>query len=155
MNPKHLTLLPVIIGWLASCSSWSDRAATVQEVGPRGWSEQQPVVVSYENTDSLERKKLSVLIRFRKDFSYDRLDFVVETFTPDSLVWRDTLSLPAGAGSGLIETTSLTYVDAKTPYRSNSVLGRTGEYRFRFTPLMPEEPLHEVVGVGIEVAGEP
>lgn len=117
---------------------------------PVRWSKLDPVEVAYENTDTLALKKMDVLVRFRNDFAFDRLDFVLETQSPDSLYWQDTVSvfctLPA-----LTEVSSLTYTDVKTVYRSHSRLSRTGVYRFRFTPLMPETYLKGIAGVGIEV----
>ena len=108
------------------------------------------VDVWYENSDTLGGRTLEVLVRFRNDFACDRLDFVLETLTPDSLVWRDTLSVPFGRNER-IETASLTYTDVRTPYRDRSELSRPGRYRFRFTPAETALCTDEVIGVGLVI----
>jgi hypothetical protein len=119
--------------------------AVVAEPGPEGW----PVEMVWENNDTLSRRTLSVLVRLRSDFRSDRLDLIVETLTPDSLHWRDTVTVRPSVP----EAYSLTYMDIKTPYRSDVIFKRAGDYRFRFTPLRLGT-LKKVVGVGIKVAGE-
>ncbi len=127
------------------CSRVPEREAVVREI-PRGrWETRQPINVVYENADTLSRRDLAVLVRFRSDFTGERFDFVLETLTPDRRLWSDTLSvLPAS-----VETVSLSYLDTRTVYRPFAVLDRPGEYRFTFMPLTPVE---HVIGVGIEIS---
>lgn len=137
-----------------ACIFETDRLSIVQEIGPGGWSQDRPAAAMFYNSDSLSYRTLSVLIRFRNDFSYDRLDVAVETRTPDQTVWRDTISVSLRPEFGGIETSSLTYTDVKTPYRTRVVLERSGKYSFRFTPMMPQASLEGVTGVGIEISNE-
>ncbi len=132
---------------VVGCGRDSGREIVIREVPPGGWNARQPVAVAYENADTLSQRNLAVLVRFRSDFAYDRLDFVLETATPDSLLLRDTLSVRPDPA----EAASLSYIDARMAYRSRSLLGRTGEYRFTFTPLRPVEA---VIGVGVEISRE-
>ena len=139
----YLAVTLLVVG----CGRDSGREIVIREVPPGRWSARQPVAVVYTNADTLSHRSLAVLVRFRSDFRYDRLDFVLETATPDSLLVRDTLSIrpdPAQAAS-------LSYIDTKTAYRSQSLLRRAGEYRFTFIPLRPVEA---VIGVGIEIRRE-
>ncbi len=127
------------------CSDLPERGAVVREI-PRGtWEARQPINVVYENTDTLSRRELAVLVRFRSDFAGDRFDFVLETLTPDRQLTRDTLSVRPDRA----ETVSLSYLDTRTVYRSFALLDRPGEYRFTFMPLAPIE---HVIGVGIEIS---
>ena len=137
----------VAVGLMCGCAGMPGESL-VQEVAPE-WSPALPVDVFYENTDTLGERAIGVLVRFRNDFSCDRLDVVLETLTPDSLVWRDTVSVSFGGGG--VETASLTYTDVKTPYRSRSRFGRPGTYRFRFTPANPGSCTEGVIGVGVEI----
>jgi gliding motility-associated lipoprotein GldH len=151
MKSKPVPLLAAI-AWLAgamvSCTESAVGDIRVTEVAPGDWGPQTPAEVVYDNVDTLRHRNLSVLIRLRNDFPYDRLDFVVETLTPDSLLWRDTLSLRPEP----VEAASLTYTDVKTAYRSGTILEHAGAYRFRFTPSMPETTVKEVIGVGVVVS---
>ena len=150
MKGKHLFALVGVIGLLYSCSVGIPPRILVTEVTPGKWGEWAPADVWYENTDTLGRKKLDILVRFRNDFACDRFDVVLETLTPDSLVWRDTLSVPFEKKE-FIEAVSLTYTDVKTPYRNPAQLLRPGPYRFRFTPAPAALCVGEVIGVGIEI----
>ncbi|MDR0955075.1 MAG: gliding motility lipoprotein GldH [Rikenellaceae bacterium] len=150
---KAFFLVAALALGLTSCSwSWSwNRHQIVQDVTPGSWSAAQPAIVLYENRDTVFEQSLTALVRFRNDFDFDRLDFVLETLTPDSLVWRDTLSVAYPPEAKEKKATSLTYTDAEVVYRTGVVLNRPGLYRFRFTPLMPETPVDAVIGVGIGI----
>lgn len=150
MKSKLLFIVWGAMAGMCSCSTEPSLEIRVAEITGEVWSNSSPADVLYENSDTLGLKTIQALIRFRNDFQYDRLDFVVETLTPDSLIWRDTLSVSYREGAP-VETTSLTYTDLKTDYRSQSRLGRTGTYRFRFIPAMPESYVENVIGAGIEI----
>ena len=150
MKSRLLFIVLGVIGLMCSCSTDPSREIRVTEITGEVWSNSSPADVFYENDDTLGLKTIHALIRFRNDFQYDRIDFVVETLTPDSLIWRDTLSV-SYRGESPIETVSLTYTDVKTDYRTQSRLERTGIYRFRFVPAMPESYVETVIGAGIEI----
>jgi hypothetical protein len=136
---------------LTSCSFEINNVWTIVEISPGSWSASHPATTIYHNSDTTKTKTLTALIRFRNDFDFDRLDFVVETLTPDSLTWRDTLSVAYPPEPPKKQAKSLTYTDAEVVYRTGVVLNRPGLYSFRFTPLMPETPVDAVIGVGIGV----
>lgn len=135
----------LILGLLAAgMFGCRDRGnARVADVGPGGW----PVEVVYENQDTTSLRTLSLLVRLRTDFGYDRLDLVVETVTPDNLHWTDTVVVVPGE----LEVVSFTYRDIKTPYRSAVVLDRPGAYRFRFDLLRPGAAREKIIGAGIVI----
>lgn len=99
----------------------------------------------YDNSDSLSKRDLSIVVRYGSGYVADSVNVRVLTISPDSMVVEEpfTLRIPRIKEIRPMEQTFL--------YRRNVVLGRKGEYRFRITP---DTLVEGISSVGIMV-GEP
>lgn len=99
----------------------------------------------YDNSDSLSKRDLSIVVRYGSGYVADSVNVRVLTISPDSMVVEEpfTLRIPRIKEVRPMEQTFL--------YRRNVVLGRKGEYRFRITP---DTIVEGISSVGIMV-GEP
>lgn len=99
----------------------------------------------YDNSDSLSKRDLSIVVRYGSGYVADSVNVRVLTISPDSMVVEEpfTLRIPRIKEVRPMEQTFL--------YRRNVVLGRKGEYRFRITP---DTLVEGISSVGIMV-GEP
>ena len=153
MSRRNAQTLCVILGFLlfAACAD-ENRQIVTGETAPAGWGAGTPVVLEYENSDTLRLRDFYLLVRRRNDFAFDRLNLTVMTTAPDGRHWTDTLSValtgPAYEGG---EAVSYLYTDYRTPYRTRTRLDQSGVYRFRLVPRMPDELLEGIVGVGLEI----
>jgi hypothetical protein len=99
----------------------------------------------YDNSDSLSKRDLSIVVRYGSGYVADSVNVRVLTISPDSMAVEEpfTLRIPRIKEVRPMEQTFL--------YRRNVVLGRKGEYRFRITP---DTLVEGISSVGIMV-GEP
>ncbi len=119
-------------------------------MNPLGWSASDPVSVYYPNKDTLSRRTLSLLFRHGSGYPYDRLTCIVTTTAPDGYRWRDTVAVVSYKGERLL---GLNY-DVEQVYRRDVLFDRQGDYRFSFTPLMPDTELLEVVALGVHIENQ-
>ncbi|MBR5133546.1 MAG: hypothetical protein IKV29_05520 [Alistipes sp.] len=101
---------------------------------------------TYENSDTLYRRNISINVRYDGDYVADSVPLKILTISPDSMVLEEdfTLHIPHLADMRPEEHTFV--------YRSNVLLKRSGEYRFRLTPL---EPIDGIASVGLIVDERP
>lgn len=154
MKNKRWLALCGFVGLLCSCSTEPSREILITDfpTGPPGTVSFAEVI--YVNTDSTAPKTMDILIRLLNESSGSgHFDFVIETVSPDSLVWRDTLTAPYIIRDAT-ETSSLTYTDIKLGYRSQTQFERMGAYRFRFSPAVPGSFDKKIIGIGIEVTSQ-
>lgn len=83
---------------------------------------------TYDNTDSLAKRDLSLVVRYGTGYVADSVSLRILTISPDSMVTEEpfTLRIPRIKEVRPEEQTFL--------YRRNVVLSRKGEYHFRLTP---------------------
>jgi len=142
---------------LVGCSDRSSWVVTA-ETDPAGWSVVSPVILEYDNRDTLRERDIHLLVRRRNDYGWDRLNLTVLTTAPDGSHHTDTLSVALGAETAVpttdaeaVETSSHLYTDYRVVYRRRARLDRAGIYRFRLVPLAPAPPVEGIIGVGIEI----
>ena len=101
---------------------------------------------SYENSDTLYRRNISINVRYNGDYVVDSVPLKILTISPDSLVLEEdfTLYIPRLADMRPKEQTFV--------YRSNVLLKRSGVYRFRLTP---QQPIEGIASVGLIVDERP
>jgi hypothetical protein len=100
----------------------------------------------YDNSDTLYRRNISFVVRYDGDYVSDSVPLKILTISPDSMVLEEdfTLHIPHLADMRPDEHTFI--------YRSNVLLKRSGEYRFR---VMPLEPIDGIASVGLIVGERP
>lgn len=154
-----LSILPAAL-LLSACSGGAPEVVT-GETDPAGWSAASPVILEYDNRDTLAPREIHLLVRRRNDYGWDRLNLLVLTTAPDGRSQSDTLSVAFGTAAvaaaptdrpaSTTEASSYLYTDYRIPYRRGARLDRAGIYRFRLVPLAPAPPVEGIVGVGLEV----
>lgn len=105
-----------------------------------------PEEFTYENSDTLYRRNISINVRYDGDYVADSVPLKILTISPDSMVLEEdfTLHIPHLADMRPEEHTFI--------YRSKVLLKRSGIYRFRLTPL---EPVEGIASVGLIVDERP
>lgn len=104
------------------------------DTDPGGWAVSEPAVVRFDNSDTVSARTIDLIVRYGRDFRYDRLSVAV----------HDGLSLGAAAagygGGDAADVSGEPHVrrDAVGAFRSDAVLSETGTYLFSFVPLMPD-----------------
>ena len=110
------------------------------DVSIDGWTE--PVTVSYKNVNPDALRDLNVTLHVNRRFKAQNITLEISTFTPDSLRYQESVTLPVKAQW---PNTKATTIDIALPYRRDVRFSHEGEY------TMILRPLQSVVGV--EAAG--
>ena len=134
-----LSLMAIVI----ACGGGSHSVEIHDNEGCVWWEAEE---FSYENSDTLYRRNISFVVRYDGDYVSDSVPLKILTISPDSMVLEEdfTLHIPHLADMRPDEHTFI--------YRSNVLLKRSGEYRFRVTPL---EPIDGIASVGLIVGERP
>ena len=108
-------------------------------VNPREWSE--PSIVLFENEDTIALRRLSVAVRYNRDFQPDTLALHINVSLPDAGQFSERVVLRLNqkrAQSPLAKSESVAY-------REHALLSQKGNYIFTISP--------EGVVCGIEAVG--
>ena len=136
----------VFLAVVAIATACNTTPRTVEVVDHEGsvWSSAEEIV--YDNQDSLCSRDIKIVVRYDRTYKADSIALRVLTVAPDSMVLEEdfTLHIPHLADMRPDEHTFI--------YRSNVLLKRSGEYRFRVTPL---EPIDGIASVGLIVGERP
>ena len=137
-----LTLVAIVI--FASCGGGGSRSIEMHDRYGSVWFDTEEFV--YDNSDTLYRRNISITVRYDGDYVSDSVPLKILTVSPDSMVYEEDfkLHIPHLADMRPDEHTFI--------YRSNVLLKRSGEYRFRITPL---EPIDGIASVGLIVDERP
>lgn len=137
-----LALVAVVV--LASCGGGGNYNIEMHDRYGSVWFDTEEFV--YDNSDTLYRRNISFVVRYDGDYVSDSVPLKILTISPDSMVLEEdfTLHIPHLADMRPDEHTFI--------YRSNVLLKRSGEYRFRITPL---EPIDGIASVGLIVGERP
>ena len=100
------------------------------DTDPGGWAVSEPAVVRFDNSDTVSARTIDLIVRYGRDFRYDRLSVAVTTVSPGEPHVRR---------------------DAVGAFRSDAVLSETGTYLFSFVPLMPDPLVKGVAAVGVDI----
>ncbi len=111
----------------------ADIGSTVTAVNPAGWESGQTYTLVYSNADTSSLRDISVLVRRESGRSRPDMRVRLETVTPDSARFADTLTLPPRSGYEAAGRYELSAV----PYLTGVRLNRIGDYTFRFTLVSP------------------
>lgn len=135
---KHIVAFVAIVLCMA-CSGGS-RSVQMHDTESVVWD--SPEEFTYENSDTLYRRNISITVRYNGDYVAESVPMKILTVSPDSMVLEEdfTLRIPQLADMRPEEHTFI--------YRSGVLLKRRGEYMFRLTPL---EPVEGIASVGIIV----
>ena len=136
-----LALVALVVS--VSCGG-SNRSIEMHDRYGSVWFDTEEFV--YDNSDTLYRRNISITVRYDGDYVSDSVPLKILTISPDSMVLEEdfTLHIPHLADMRPEEHTFV--------YRSNVLLKRSGEYRFRLTPL---EPIDGIASVGLIVDERP
>lgn len=131
--------LVVVAIVVASCQE-EGRKVEMHDMETSAWEAAEEFV--YDNSDSLAKRDISVVVRYGNGYVADSVALSILTISPDSMVVEEpfTLHIPRIRAVRPEEQTFL--------YRSNVVLSRKGEYRFRLTP---DTLVEGIASVGIIV----
>lgn len=131
--------LVVVAFVVASCQE-EGRKVDMHDMETNAWEAAEEFV--YDNSDSLAKRDISVVVRYGNGYVADSVALSILTISPDSMVVEEpfTLHIPRIRAVRPEEQTFL--------YRSNVVLSRKGEYRFRLTP---DTLVEGIASVGIIV----
>ena len=68
------------------------------DTDPGGWAVSEPAVVRFDNSDTVSARTIDLIVRYGRDFRYDRLSVAVTTVSPSeslmSAAMRSELSAP-------------------------------------------------------------
>lgn len=120
---------------MVSCGN-TGRTVEVKDFENSQWS--APEDFYYDNSDTLSRRDISLVVRYDKGYVADSVAMTILTISPDSLVFEEpfTLHIPR---LGNLRPEEQSFV-----YRSNVLLARSGRYLFRLTPLAPVEGIESI-----------
>lgn len=120
---------------MVSCGN-TGRTVEVKDFENSQWS--APEDFYYDNSDTLSRRDISLVVRYDKGYVADSVAMTILTVSPDSLVFEEpfTLHIPR---LGNLRPEEQSFV-----YRSNVLLARSGRYLFRLTPLAPVEGIESI-----------
>lgn len=114
--------------------------SAVCDVDPHGWS--VSAEISYTNSDTLTLRDAALFLRCNERLKEDTLTVRIATITPDSLRFEESLQLEIPRTRGAAALTR----EVVIPYRHHVRLARTGDYRFRITPVRTVRGI-EAVGI--------
>ena len=136
-----------LAAWAVLPSCLSPERAFVADTDPGGWAVSEPAVVRFDNSDTVSARTIDLIVRYGRDFRYDRLSVAVTTVSPSGRQRRDTavVMLPDVSGEPHVRR------DAVGAFRSDAVLSETGTYLFSFVPLMPDPLVKGVAAVGVDI----
>lgn len=112
------------------------------DVDAEAWS--TPAEIVLPNTDTLALRDIGLFLRCNDRFAEDTLTVRIQVLAPDSLRFDEpfTLFVPRA------RTPAARMRLANIPYRRRVLLGRTGDYRLRVTPM---RTVRGIEAVGVEI----
>lgn len=135
----------VAVSSFALCMSGCGQPAEkMADVDPLGWFPSEPAEIMFENTDTAGLRNISILFVSNDDFEQRGQSFRIKVTSPDGRYYIEDFDLrpdPDRIRRG-------GFSELVVPYRDNAVLGLTGRYVFKITPL---EELEGVAAVGIKI----
>lgn len=120
---------------MVSCGN-TGRTVEVKDFENSQWS--APEDFYYDNSDTLSRRDISLVVRYDKGYVADSVAMTILTISPDSLVFEEPFALHIPR-LGNLRPEEQSFV-----YRSNVLLARSGRYLFRLTPLAPVEGIESI-----------
>lgn len=134
------TSLAIIVAFVAACGGGSG-AVQMNDLEHSCWAEYEDFY--YDNTDSLSKRDISIVVRYSKDYVADSVAMSILCVSPDSLVSEEpfTIHIPHLAD---MRPEVQTF-----PYRRNVVLSTKGRYLFR---LRPNETIEGINSVGLSIS---
>lgn len=141
-GPKQL-LTAAAIAWAAwSCTGTGTRTvdSAMADVNPFGWNE--PALVSFENSDTLSLRDLSLALRCGAPIGEPTLGLTLEFTAPDSTRFTEHCSFPLHLQRKPVSAAATVVI----PYRRNVLLRKQGTYT---VGIKPDHNLRGVEAVGI------
>lgn len=139
---KYLTAISISL--LLSCIS--DGYIKIQDTKGGVWYVDDPMEFSFTPDDTLTSYNIDILARSSADYRLDGIRMAVETLSPDSLCWIDTVMLNIPPAQDVDP-----YRTGVQTYRSGVQFARNGMYMFRIRQLTGENPLKDIQGVGLVI----
>lgn len=138
----YLLLCATVLIYSCCTSVCTERVA---DVDPHGWHTDTPARVTVENTDTVAKCDISLLVRVDNTFVPQTLPVVIRTIMPDSVNFEETFNLPLAIPTTMKEN----YYEALIPYRTDVILDRTGKYTFEISTLV--DGVRGIWSVGITI----
>lgn len=134
-------IFAAIIAMMVMACGGSGRIVEMHNNEQNCWSEY--VDFYYDNTDSLSKRDISIVVRYGKSYFADSVAMSILCVSPDSLVSEEpfTIHIPHLAD---MRPEVQTF-----PYRHNVVLRTKGRYLFR---LRPESAIEGINSVGLSIS---
>lgn len=135
---------------LFSCSSVADFVEVHDMKGSR-WETGATEYFRYDNRDTLQRKDLSLILRYSDSYSYEGLHCRIEILAPGRKTWCDTLSLVLADTSGTFRGEHKVFLyNLEQPVIRKALFREQGGYLIMVRPLS-EVALEGVVSIGIAI----
>ncbi len=125
------------------CSCLSRHTELMTEVNPAGWHPGKPAVITYDNDDTLSRRTIDLLVRYRGN-KFGPLDLDITTLTPDTLTLTERVTI-----AGIAQDAGA-YQECEARYRTGVVLLQKGNYSFKIAPASVR--LKGVTAVGVRIS---
>lgn len=129
------------IALMAGCTTTAE--SIMNDVDPRSWD--SSTVISYENSDTLSLRDISIVVRYNADRQCDMLPLTITTAAPDSTVFTEQFVCRLNGQHKPAPTSAV----KKIPYRLSSRLANIGTYNITITPTERQRGI-EAVGVTFE-----
>lgn len=135
-----LSVVVAVVMLMMTACGGEVRNIEVHDTEAKVWAAAEEFV--YNNSDTLSRRNIAIMVRYDGDYVAKEVPMRILTISPDSMVLEEkfTLRIP--------QLADMRPEEHMFKYRSNVLLRRKGEYRFRLTP---DEPVMGIASVGIIV----
>lgn len=130
----------VVVLVMVGCAT-PQRSVEMHDMEHSLWSESEDFY--YDNTDTLARREISVVVRYGMGYVADSVALSVLCVSPDSLVVEESFTLHIPHLSDMRPEVQ------HFPYRRNVVLGKSGRYHFR---LRPREAVEGISSIGLMIS---
>lgn len=144
---RHIRFFPAIFIVLCMCSCGGTPTQVMTDVNPLSWSGADPAVVVIGNSDTLEHKNITFLLRYNDELETDRLEFTVKVTAPDGTYFSEDMTVFVDRAPRKQSDMH----DVELPYREAVVLSDSGDYVFSVRPV---RELRGINAVGFNITGK-
>lgn len=126
---------------------------------PNGWEKVNPALFQFEQTDTISKKNLFIMIRNNELYEYSNLYLIVKTEYPDNRLVTDTLQYEMATPEGKWLGYGFSAVkESKLWYKENFTFSKKGKYVVKIEQAMRKigenegiERLSGITEVGFQI----
>ena len=126
---------------------------------PNGWEKVNPALFQFEQTDTISKKNLFIMIRNNQLYEYSNLYLIVKTEYPDNRLVTDTLQYEMATPEGKWLGYGFSAVkESKLWYKENFTFSKKGKYVVKIEQAMRKigenegiERLSGITEVGFQI----